>query len=149
MFQRKTEMSVIEKLKTESMNLRKTRNAIAASILFALSEIEKVGKNNGNRATTEDEAIKVIQKLIATIDENLKLALDDGRKVALNFERTILAGVLPQMATDDDIRILLEEVIGTEVPKNKGVAMKVIRDEYGAKVDMKRAGEIVTELYGI
>jgi uncharacterized protein YqeY len=53
------------------------------------------------------------------------------------------------MATDDDIRILLEEVIGTEVPKNKGVAMKVIRDEYGAKVDMKRAGEIVTELYGI
>lgn len=142
-------MSVIKKLKTESMNLRKTRNPIAASILFALSEIEKVGKNNGNRATTEDEAIKVIQKLIATIDENLKLALDDGRKVALNFERTILAGVLPQMATDDDIRILLEEVIGTETPKNKGVAMKVIRDEYGAKVDMKRAGEIVTEMYGI
>lgn len=142
-------MSVIEKLKTESINLRKTRNPVAPSILFALSEIEKIGKNNGNRATTDDEAIKVIQKLIATIDENLKLNLDDGRKIALNFEKHILSSVMPQMASDDEIRALLKDVLGDETPKNKGVAMKVIRDDYGAKVDMKRAGEIVTEMYGV
>lgn len=142
-------MSVIEKLKTESLALRKTKNPVAASIVFALSEIEKFGKNNGNRETTEDEAIKVIQKLIATIDENLKVTTDDGRKVAFNFEKNILAGVLPQMASDDEVRELLKDIIGDEKPKNKGVAMKVIRDQYGAKVDMKRAGEIVTELYGI
>ena len=142
-------MNVIEKLKAESLALRKTRNPIAASITFALSEIEKFGKNNGNRATTDDEAIKVIQKLIATIDENLKVTTDDGRKIAFNFEKTILVGVLPQMAADEEVRALLKDAIGTEVPKNKGVAMKVIRDAYGAKVDMKRAGEIVTELYGI
>lgn len=142
-------MSVIEKLKAESLALRKTKNPVAASIVFALSEIEKVGKNTRNGATTEDEAIRVIQKLIATIDENLKVTTDDGRKVAFNFEKNILAGVLPEMATDDDVRILMEEIFGTEVPKNKGVAMKVIRDEWGSKVDMKRAGEIVTELYGI
>ena len=142
-------MSVIEKLKTESMNLRKTRNPVAPAILFALSEIEKVGKNNGNRATTEDEAIKVVQKLISTIDENLKLNIDDGRRIVLNFEKQILAGVLPQMASEEDIRSLLRDTIGDQPPKNKGVAMKVIRDEYGAKVDMKRAGEIVTEVYAL
>jgi uncharacterized protein YqeY len=142
-------MSVIEKLKTTSMNLRKMRNPVAPAILFALSEIEKVGKNSGNRATTEDEAIKVIQKLIVTIDENLKVATDDGRKIAFNFEKQILLSVLPQMASDEDIRNLLQDILGNETPKNKGVAMKVIRDEYGAKVDMKRAGEIVTEMYGI
>lgn len=142
-------MSVIEKLKAESLALRKTKNPIAVSIVFALSEIEKFGKNNGNRTTTEDEAIKVIQKLIATIDENLKVATDDGRKIAFNFERNILAGVLPQMASDDEVRQLLKDIIGDNAPKNKGIAMKVIRDQYGAKVDMKRAGEIVTELYGI
>jgi uncharacterized protein YqeY len=142
-------MSVIEKLKTTSMNLRKMRNPVAPAILFALSEIEKVGKNSGNRATTEDEAIRVIQKLIVTIDENLKVATDDGRKIAFNFEKQILLSVLPQMASDEDIRNLLQDILGNETPKNKGVAMKVIRDEYGAKVDMKRAGEIVTEMYGI
>jgi len=142
-------MTVIEKLKAESLTLRKTRNPIAPAILFALSEIEKVGKNAGNRETTEDEAIKVIQKLIATIDENLKVTTDDGRKIAFNFEKQILSGVLPQMASDDEVRELLKDIIGDEKPKNKGIAMKVIRDQYGAKVDMKRAGEIVTELYGI
>ena len=142
-------MSVIEKLKAESLALRKTKNPVAASIVFALSEIEKFGKNNGNRETTEDEAIKVIQKLIATIDENLKVTTDNDRKVAFNFEKNVLSGVLPEMASDDDIRDLLKEILGNEKPKNKGIAMKIVRDQYGAKVDMKSAGKIVTELYGI
>ena len=146
-------MSVIEKLKVESINLRKTRNPVAASIVFALSEIEKFGKNNGNRATTEDEAIKVIQKLIATIDENLKLNIDDGRKIALSFERNILAGVLPQMASDQEIATFLSVFMTSRkkmgpVPK-KGEIMKALRDQFGALVDMKRAGEIVTDVYGI
>lgn len=142
-------MTVIEKLKAKSIELRKSRSAVAPSVLFALSEIDKVGKNSGNRATTEDEAIRVIQKLIVTIDENLKLDINDGRRIALQHEKVILMTVLPQMASDEDIRNLLQDILGDETPKNKGVAMKVIRDEYGAKVDMKRAGEIVTEMYGI
>lgn len=142
-------MNVTEKLKIESMALRKVRSPVAPAILFALSEIEKVGKNNGNRATTDDEAIKVVQKLIVTIDENLKLNIDDSRRTALDFERQILSGVLPQMATDEDVTKTLLATIGPERPANKGIPMKVLRDTYGSKVDMKRAGEIVTELYGI
>ena len=141
-------MSVTEKLKAESMALRKVRSPVAPAILFALSEIEKVGKNSGNRATTDDEAIKVVQKLIATIDENLKLNIDDGRRVALNFEKQILSGVLPQMASDEEVRNYLKASI-VETPQNKGVAMKVLKTKFGALVDMKRAGEIVTELYGV
>ena len=142
-------MTVVEQLKKRSMSLRKERNPIAPSIQFALSEIEKVGKNSGNRETTEDEAIRVIQKLIATIDENLRVVDSDGHRIALNFEKQILQEVLPKMASEEEVRSLLTEILGTTAPKNKGVAMKVIRDEFGAKVDMKRAGEIVTEMYGI
>jgi uncharacterized protein YqeY len=145
-------MSVIEKLKTESMSLRKVRSPIAPAISFALSEIEKVGKNRGNRATTEDEAIKTIQKLIAAIDENLKLNIDDGRRIALNQEKQILIGVLPQMATDQDIIDFLCALFtgkqDNEIPK-KGDVMKALRDHFGALVDMKRAGQLANELYGI
>lgn len=141
-------MSVIEKLKAESMSLRKVRSPVAPAIVFALSEIEKFGKNNGNRETTEDEAIKVIQKLIATIDENLKLNIDDGRRIALNFERQILSGVLPQMASDEEVRSYLQASF-VETPANKGVIMKVLKEKFGALVDMKRAGQIATELYGV
>jgi len=145
-------MSVIEKLKAESIALRKTRNPIAPSILFALSEIEKVGKNNGNRATTEDEAIKVIQKLIATIDENLKVTTDDGRKIAFNFEKQILSGVLPQMASDEDVMNVIRPIMTgktKETMPKKGEIMKAVRDKFGAKVDMKRVGQILLDTYGV
>jgi uncharacterized protein YqeY len=145
-------MSVTEKLKAESMALRKTRNPIAASITFALSEIEKVGKNNGNRATTEDEAIKVVQKLIATIDENLKLGIDGQRLDALIFERQILSGALPQMATDKEVIDFLRDMLFAKTPETmpkKGEIMKALRDHFGALVDMKRAGQLANEIYGV
>lgn len=145
-------MPVIDKLKAESLKLRKERNPIAASITFALSEIDKVGKKNGNRATTDDEAIKVIQKLVALIDENLKLDIDDGRRVALNYEKQILLGVLPQMATDTEVLDFLREVFaekkGDDAPK-KGEVMKALRGRFGALVDMKRASQLATEIYGV
>lgn len=146
-------MSIIEKLKLESLRLRKERNPIAASITFALSEVEKVGKNNGNRQTTEDEAIKVVQKLIVTIDGNINVSTDDGRKIAFNYEKQILSSVLPQMASEEEVSVYLDNYMTTrtkmgETPK-KGEIMKAIRDQFGAKVDMKRSGEMVTEKFGV
>lgn len=140
--------TIVEKLKTESLALRKAKNPIASSITFALSEIEKVGKNNGNRETTEDEAIKVVQKLIATIDENLKLNVDETRKTHLTFEKRVLENVLPQMVSEDEVRAYLSASF-VEPPQNKGVAMKVLKTKFGALIDMRRAGEIITEMYGV
>ncbi len=143
-------MTVVEQLKQHSMKLRKERDPLAPKLVFALSEIEKVGKNAGNRATTEDEAIKTIQKIVSTIDQTVDLLSPNSPVVYdLQREKQILQGVLPQMASEEEVRSLLVDILGTAAPKNKGIAMKVIRDEYGAKVDMKRAGEIVTEMYGI
>lgn len=145
-------MSVVTKLKKESMKLRKERSPVASSIVFAISEIEKVGKNNGNRETTNDEAIKVVQKIIATIDDNLKHA-DDGRKIHLNYEKNILQSVLPQMVTDEEVIAFLKSKYvfahaADDMPR-KGDIMKELRGNFGALVDMKRAGQIVSEMYGV
>lgn len=140
-------MTVIEQLKVKSVELRKQRNPIAPAITFALSEIEKIGKNNGNRETTEDEAIKVIRKLIASIDENLKLSIDDGRQVALNFEKQILQSVLPQMISESDIRAELLSAFHNKQVSNKGEMMKWARSRWGALVDMKLVGDIASEMF--
>lgn len=145
-------MNVIDKLKIESIRLRKERSITAPSILFALSEIEKIGKNNGNRNTTEDEAIKVIQKIISTIDENIKVTSDDGRKIAFNHEKQILSGVLPDMTSDEEIMNVLRPIMTgktAETMPKKGEIMKIVRDTFGARVDMKRVGQILMETYGV
>lgn len=139
-------MTVVEKLKAESMRLRKERNPIAPSIQFALSEIEKVGKNAGNRATTDDEAIRVVQKLIATVDENIQVTTDPVRRIALDQERAVLSSALPQMASEADVRAFLATL---DAPANKGVVMRAVKEQYGALVDMKKAGAIASEVFGI
>ena len=135
-------MTLVQKLKAESLRLRKERNPIAASITFVLSEIEKVGKNAGNRETTEDEAIKVVQKLIATIDQNIAAlqGLDDGRAIAFNYEKQILSSVLPQMVSVEELK---EFILAECLTDKKGDAMKKLKTKFGALVDMKLAGTML------
>lgn len=147
-------MSVIEKLKTESMKMRKARDPLASKLVFALSEIDKVGKNSGNRETTDDEAIKVIQKIISNIDQTISLLpANSAVEYDLIREKTILNSVLPQMASDQEVLDFLRVFMTSHskmssVPK-KGEIMKALRDHFGALADMKRAGQIATDIYGV
>ncbi len=146
-------MSVIEKLKAESMKMRKERDPLAPKLVFALSEIDKVGKNNGNRETTDDEAIKVIQKIMSNIDQTIELLpANSAAEYDLVREKKILNSVLPQMASEQEVVDFLREIFtgkrGAEIPK-KGDVMKALRDKFGALVDMKRAGQIATDIYGV
>lgn len=128
------------------MRLRKARDPLAPKIVFALSEIEKVGKNAGNRETTDDEAIRVVQKLIATIDENIRVTTDAVRLIAFNQEKSILVDALPQMASEDEIRQFLATL---DTHANKGVVMRALKEKFGSLVDMKQAGAIASEMFGL
>jgi uncharacterized protein YqeY len=141
-------MTVIEKLKAESMRLRKERSPIAPSIQFAISEIEKVGKNAGNRVTTEDEAIRVIQKLVATVEGNIAVAEGDA-KIAMQCEVVILKSVLPQMVSAEEIHSKLVFAFDGAQSKNKGEIMKWAKAQWGASADMKKVGAIANDLWGV
>lgn len=127
---------IITQLKSKSLELRKARNPIAASATFALAEIEKIGKNDGNRETTNDEAVKVIQKLVSTLEGNL--SHKDTSEAREEIE--LFKSLLPQMVSDDDVIDFLDNLPDLS---NKGAVMKALRAEYGPRVDMKRAGELL------
>lgn len=143
-------MTVLEQLRAKSLEIRKDPEMkwLAPSIMFAISEIEKIGKNAGNRATTDDEAIKVVQKILITLEHNIALATDTAAIGKFTVEHDVLRGLLPKMATEEDIRGFLQESY-VDVKPAKGDIMKTLRFKFGAKIDMKRAGEIVKELYDI
>lgn len=136
-------MSVIEKLKAESLRLRKERSQLAPSIAFALSEIEKVGKNNGNRQTTEDEAIKVVQKIVGTLELNNQIT-DAVTSKRIQEEILVLSSVLPQMVSEEKVRAEISTCVA--FGQNKGQIMKHLRTKFGSLVDMRRAGEIMSEI---
>ena len=139
-------MTIVQKLKTESLRLRKERNPIAASITFVLSEIERVGKNDGNRVTTEDEAVKVVQKIVSTLRDNLNYALRDLDKEHIHQQLAVLESALPQMVDETQIRDAIQDLMfDPNFIVNKGNVMKALRTRFGALVDLKRAGTILEE----
>lgn len=139
-------MSVIQKLKSESMRLRKERSPFAKSIVFALSEVQNVGKNKGNRETTEDEAIKVVQKLLASLEVNINLTNDTQTKSMFAEEAKILESVLPQMVDEQEVADALTDRFKDNPPKHKGEVMKFAKETWGSLVDMKHVGSLADEI---
>jgi uncharacterized protein YqeY len=122
-------MSTIEKLKTKTLELRKARSHLGPTMQFHMAEVSKIGKSNGNRDTTEDEAIQYLKKTVQKLKEN---EFTDKEEIA------VLEAMLPRMATEDEVRahIFALEAEGLDI-SNKGAVMKAVKEQFGSLVDMK------------
>lgn len=114
---------MINELKKLALEQRKARSDLAPVMQFHISEVTNIGKNKG-RETTEDEAIQYMKKAVQKLEENEH---SDKREIDL------LKGLLPKMATEEEVRAFL----ATVDTSNKGAVMKAVREKFGALVDMK------------
>lgn len=131
-------MNTIEKLKNITLELRKKRSNLASVMQFHVAEVSKIGKSNGNRDTTENEAVQYLKKTVQKLKEN---------EYADEQEISILEGLLPQMATADEVRAHIFNLQATEDLdiSNKGAIMKAVKAEFGAFVDMKMVASMKWE----
>lgn len=127
-------MNTIEKLKSVTLELRKQRSNLSRVMQFHVSEVSAIGKSKNNRDTTDEEAIQYIKKTVQKLKENLN---SDEQEIS------ILEGLLPRMATIDEVRdylFHLEANEGIDL-SNKGVVMKAVKKEFGSLVDMKMVSD--------
>lgn len=129
-------MSIIETLKAKTLELRKQRSHLGPTMQFHMAEVAKIGKSNGNRDTTEDEAIQYLKKTVQKLKEN---EFADGGEII------VLEAILPRMATADEVRahvFMLEAEQGLDI-SNKGAVMKAVKEHFGSLVDMKMVGSLL------
>lgn len=122
-------------LKALAMRLRKSRDPLSPTIVFHVSEVEKIGKNAGNRETTEEETVQYLKKTVNRLRES-EFASDETRR-----EIELLASLLPRMASREEV----EEFIRTEGLNlsNKGEVMRAVKAQFGAAVDMRMVAEML------
>lgn len=145
-------MSLVEKIKADSIAARKNvvkedlRSSTVAIFLVTLyAEIVAVGKNKGNRETTDDEAISVIKKFIENNKVMSQYANDHLRKIQ-EIELEVLKGYMPVMISEEDLRNEIKKLISEiENPsaKNIGQIMGSLKKKFGSSYDAKLASEIV------
>ncbi len=134
-------MSLMQILKDDQLTARKARETVKASLLTTLiGEAAVIGKNDGNRNTTDAEIVAVIKKFIKGINETLNHTVNLDNFIELQAEKYILESYLPKQMTKEEIL----DVLRFEV-KNKSILMKFLKDNYASKYDGKVAAQAVDE----
>lgn len=142
--------SLMETLKKDQLQARKNKDNVTASLLTTLiSEAAMIGKNDGNRETTDLEVVRVVKKFVANIEETLKIRNDEK----LQSEKRILEDYLPRQLTEDDIKsfvavMIIKSQLASDplTQKDFGKIMKALQAEHPGCVDGKLASQVIKEI---
>ena len=101
---------------------------------------------------TDVEAIKIIQNLVKQRKEAADIYKENGRNDLMeneNAELEILNAYLPQMMSEDDLRILVKKVVedtGASSLSDIGKVMPEVMKQSAGKADGKMAQSFVRDL---
>lgn len=142
-------MSLLAQLKKDALVARKNAATVRATLLSTLiAEAEMVGKNAGNRESTDDEVQATLRKFLKNNQEALAVIKDEARRAVLADEAAILAGYLPPMATEADVKAFIAETVAglaDRSPKSMGTVMGALKTRFGTGFDAKQANAWVRE----
>jgi hypothetical protein len=132
-------MTIQEQIKKDLMQAMKVKDEEKKSALRVI--MGEFGRGE-KKELTDDEAVKVLKKLVKSERETLEQSgrLGDNRYIE------ILESYMPKMATDDDIRGWITQHIDFSKYKNKMQAMRDIMTHFGPEADGNRVKDILQNL---
>ena len=144
-------MSLITEIKEKQLFARQRKLPEASLYTTLLGEAVAVGKNAGNRETTDTEVVAVVKKFIKGIDETLEAIIKQKNDANQNFlseqcsnlmnERDLLEQFLPKQLSAADLDLL---IVGKEsMPE----FMKFLKENYAGQYDGKLASAVAKEYF--
>ncbi len=142
-------MSLLKQIKDDQLQARVNKDKVRTSLLTTLySEAVNIGKNNGNRETTDMEVVAVIRKFIKGVQENIAYAKTPDSIDQFEQEVNILNNYLPDQLSDTELSQYLDIVVGglTERSmKQMGSVMGELSRKYPGQYDGALASKLVKE----
>lgn len=135
-------MSLIGQIKEKQIAARKAGAKEAPLLTTLLGEASAVGKNAGNRETTDAEVVAVVKKFIKNIDETIS-ALTSRNQDASAFiaEKTILEQFLPLQLTELALKHIAEK------HKSMPEFMKFLKENHLGQYDGKLASSVAKTVF--
>jgi uncharacterized protein len=144
-------MSLLNSIKSAQLQARKTRDTITINALTTLiGEAEAIGKNDGNRETTDAEVVALIKKFIKNLDEVIRVVTPGFSHDQLaRKEKVILEQFLPTQLTSVELRGILKELtneLNAHTLREMGKIMKVLKERFDGQYDGTVASTLVKEM---
>ena len=142
--------TLIEKIRQDSLAARKARDTVKGTFLVTLmAEAAKVGKDDGNRESTDAEVTAVIKKFIKNTEETLRaIGANEAARTQPEAELAILQAYLPRQASEDEVRAAVARIVGElaeRTPKQMGAVMGKLTAEFAGNFEKGLASKLVKE----
>lgn len=137
-------MNLLDKIRQDQLTARKTKNALAASLLTTLiGEAAMIGKNDGGRDTTDAETMAVIKKFVKGMDETLNYLAGSNEEATktVTTEKAILTDYLPKQMDEAELTSAIRAII-VDVGQNLGKVMGELKNRHGGVYDGKMASTL-------
>ena len=142
---------LLEQLKNKKNKARLNKNQKDLKFIsFILGEILVIGKNDGNRVSTHEEALSYIKGYMKKRRDYLELMKkinnieeETNAKYEIDYLQELIEAYIPKELNEDEHKILLKNVI-SEGASNIGEVMKSLKGIEG--INMKLASKIAREL---
>ena len=139
-------ITLMDTLRADYLAYRKDRKEVEIGLLSALiGEAERIGKDNGNRETTDAEAIQVIKKFLANGREVLGLVHSDELRNQALKENAILESYLPAQMDESGLRAAVSAFLEASPDAKIGDVMGHLKANFGGTYDGKLASQVVRE----
>jgi uncharacterized protein len=142
---------MIAELKKAMMKAKMEHDTLKSNLLSTLiGEAVMIGKNDGNRETTEQEVLNIIRKFLKNVSENIKILEEMGKETATALkEKEILESFLPKQLSTEELEKVVESIVA-DLPeksvKMMGAVMAELKKRHEGLFDGKSASEIVRKI---
>ena len=147
-------MSVLENLNRLTLELRKSRDELAGAFqstqatatAFAKEKAIKAGTDLSAVKADSEDALRSIQRSIKQVRDTLALKPDHAPSLR---ELSLLEGLLPQMASEDEIRGEVESFVATldqKTMKQMGAIMAHLASVFGTSLDKAKASKVAAAI---
>ena len=145
-------MNILDKIKKDMYSAMKSGKKEEAVTLRMLMSSLKSYKIDNKNSLSEEDGIKIIKKLVKQRKDSKEIyenanRFDLAKKEEL--ELSILSTYLPQMFTEKDIKILIENIIketGAESLSDIGKVMPIVIKRGAGKIDGRIANSVLRDL---
>lgn len=147
-------MSLLQQIKDASLTARKQKDSMAAFLVTLYAEAARVGKDKGQRDSTDEEVIAVLEKFKKGAREIIETAQDNPSDYANTLaaeaqqEILLLEQYLPKQLSEDELTAIINGyVVSTPdvSAKSMGLIMGKLKQEHGGLYDGSLASRLVKE----
>ena len=135
-------MTLMEQIKQKQLAARKEGLPVASLYTTLLGEAAMIGKNAGDRETTDAEVVAVVKKFIKNTNETIEALTSRGQDAELFIiERMILEEFLPQQLDEVQLNTIAQEF------KSMPEFMKALKERYAGQYDGKLASMVAKKVF--